>query len=242
MDKSSLGDRMKGYEHAARAVLTRRTPVILRVDGRAFHTFTRGFNEPFDAILHNAMVATANALVKEIQGAKVAYGQSDEISVLITDYDTLTTDAWFGYGIQKMVSIAASVATIVFNDAIGEYGQPHGSVRRKAAAQFDARVFNLPKEDVVNYFVWRQQDATRNSIQMVARCYFSHGQCHKKNTDELQEMLMSECRVNWNDTPTHFKRGFCVVGPDTPDREIPIFTQDREYLERFVHPDLPILR
>ena len=231
---------MKGYENVSRNVLTRRTPVILRVDGRAFHTFTRGFATPFDQMMHNAMVATATALVQEIQGAKVAYGQSDEISVLLTDYDTLQTDAWFGYNIQKMVSIAASVATIAFNESIGGYPE-YGTYRKPA--QFDARVFSLPKEEVVNYFVWRQQDATRNSIQMVARTHFSHKQCHKKNVSDLQDMLM-EKGINWNNTPTHFKRGFCVKGTDgiVWDREIPIFTQDREYLERFVHPDLPILR
>lgn len=240
MDKTSLGDRMKGYEVVPRTVLTRRTPVILRVDGRAFHTFTRGFAVPFDQMLHNAMVATADALAREIQGAKVTYGQSDEISVLITDYDTLQTDAWFGYNIQKMVSIAASVATIAFNESIGGY--PEYNNYRKPA-QFDARVFNLPKEEVVNYFVWRQQDATRNSIQMVARSKFSHKECHRKNVSDLQEMLMGQ-GINWNDIPTHFKRGFCIRSTDgiVLDREIPIFTQDREYLERFVHSDLPILR
>lgn len=234
---------MKGYEHVSRNVLTRRTPAILRVDGKAFHTFTRGFDVPFDNTLHNAMVETAEFLVREIQGAKVAYTQSDEISVLITDYDTLTTDAWFGYGIQKMASVAASAATVAFNRAmlhhdLGLHGHRYCSDR--SWAQFDARVFNVPKEEVVNYFVWRQQDATRNSIQMVARSEFSHRECHKKSTNDLQDMLMTERGVNWNDIPTHFKRGFCVIGTDgiVLDREIPIFTQDREYLERFVHPDL----
>ena len=226
---------MKGYENVQRNVLTRRTPVILRVDGRAFHTFTRGFATPFDQMLHNTMVATASTLVGEIQGAKVAYSQSDEISILITDYDTLTTDAWFGYNIQKMVSIAASVATIAFNQSLNGY-PAYDPLSKRAMAQFDARVFNLPKEEVVNYFVWRQQDASRNSIQMLARSQFSHKQCHQKNVSQLQDMLM-EKGINWNNTPTHFKRGFCF-SKDGVDREIPVFTQDREYLEKFVHPDL----
>lgn len=223
MDKTSLGDRMKTYEGVSRHVLMRRTPVILRVDGRAFHTFTRSFQVPFDNMLHDAMVATARSLVHEIQGAKLAYGQSDEVSVLITDYDTLTTDAWFGYGVQKMVSIAASVATIAFNNHIGRNNQ----------AQFDARVFNLPRAEVVNYFVWRQKDASRNSVQMVARSCFSHKQCHRKSNSDLQDMLM-DIGVNWNDTPTHFKRGFCVSKEGEIDREIPIFTQDRGYIQHLV--------
>jgi tRNA(His) 5'-end guanylyltransferase len=230
MDKSSLGDRMKGYEDVARTSLIRRMPVILRVDGRAFHTFTRGFVTPFDQALHNAMAATANALVAEIQGAKLAYGQSDEISVLITDYDTLTTDAWFSYGVQKMVSIAASVATVAFNDALA-YKQ------LDKRAHFDARVFNLPREEVTNYFIWRQQDASRNSVQMLARSEFSHRECLNKNVSALQDMLMTR-DINWNDIPTHFKRGFCIRETDTVDREIPIFTQDRDYVERLVHPDI----
>lgn len=230
MDKTSLGDRMKGYEEVARTTLMRRTPVILRVDGRAFHTFTRGFATPFDQVLNNAMAAVANALVQEIQGAKLAYGQSDEISVLITDYDTLMTDAWFSYGVQKMASIAASVATVAFNDSLA---YKHLDKR----AYFDARVFSLPREEVTNYFIWRQQDASRNSVQMLARSEFSHKQCLNKSVSQLQDMLM-ERGINWNDTPTHFKRGFCVKMADTIDREIPIFTQDRDYVEGLVHPDI----
>jgi len=238
-----IGDRMKGYENVTRNVLTRRMPVILRVDGRAFHTYTRGMKRPFDMMLHNAMLETAHALVREIQGAKIAYGQSDEISVLITDYDTLTTDAWFGNNIQKMVSVAASLTTVAFNKAIGGYPNYEPPLFQ-TMAQFDARVFNLPREEVVNYFIWRQQDASRNSVQMLARHHFSHRECHRKSTNDLQEMLMDEHGVNWNDTPTHFKRGFCVY-PDkagnVPDREIPIFTQDREFIERFVHPDRAVV-
>jgi len=235
-DKSGLGDRMKRYEHVSRNVLTRRTPVILRVDGRAFHTFTRTFSRPFDQMMHNAMVVTADALVREIQGAKLAYGQSDEISVLITDYDTLQTDAWFGNVIQKMVSIAASVSTIAFNQSIGGYPEYN---RERKMAQFDARVFSIPKEEVANYFIWRQQDASRNSVSMVAQSHFSHKKLQGKNVRQMQDMLMAEHGINWNDTPTHFKRGFCIRGNDgiVVDREVPIFTEDRGYVERLVYLD-----
>ena len=238
---------MKGYENVQRNVLTRRTPVILRVDGRAFHTFTRGMARPYDQMLHNAMLETGTVLVREIQGAKVAYGQSDEISILITDYDTLQTDAWFAYNIQKMVSIAASVATIAFNRALDGY-PTYDEPRKRTMAQFDARVFNLPREEVVNYFIWRQQDATRNSIQMMARTHFSHKECQGQSTKQLLAKYVQlregdpikTLEQVWTESPTHFKRGWCVKATDgiVWDREIPIFTQDREYLEKFVHPDL----
>ena len=240
-DKSGLGDRMKRYEHVSRNVLTRRTPVILRVDGRAFHTFTKrvGFEVPFDEMLSSIMVDTAVNLMHEIQGAKLAYGQSDEISVLITDYDTLQTDAWFGNVIQKMVSIAASVATVRFNASL-QYWKPALAF----PAQFDARVFSIPKEEVANYFIWRQQDASRNSVSMVAQSHFSHKKLQGKNVSQMQDMLMAEHGVNWNDTPTHFKRGFCIRGNDgiVVDREVPIFTEDREYIERLVYLDEPLCR
>lgn len=236
MDKTSLGDRMKAYEQVPRLHLTRRSPVILRVDGRAFHTYTRsrGFARPFCNDLHGLMRQTAEDLVAGIQGAKVAYGQSDEISILVTDYDTLTTDAWFGYGVQKMVSIASSIATASFNRAVVARNWTMQE-DPKNWAMFDARAFTLPREEVTNYFIWRQQDASRNSVQMLARSEFSHKECHGKSCVELQDMLMLAHGINWNNTPTIFKRGFCV-SRDGYDPEIPVFTQDREYLENFVHP------
>ncbi len=236
-DKLSLGNRMKSYEHVTRHVLTRRTPVILRVDGRAFHTYTRHFKRPFDEELHHAMAMTAEALLCEIQGSKIAYGQSDEISILITDYDKLESEAWFGNNIQKMVSISASVATIAFNNAIGDYMQPPGYAGRKPMAQFDSRVFNIPREEVNNYFIWRQQDASRNSVQMLARAHFSHKECQNKNVSDLQEMLFHEKEINWNNVAAHFRRGFCISkheGAAIWDRDIPLFTKDRNYIERFV--------
>jgi len=233
MDRTSLGDRMKTYEGVWKHSLVRRMPAILRVDGRAFHSYTRGFDTPFDQTLHNTMVATATSLMQEIQGAKLAYGQSDEISILITDYDTLDTQAWFGGNIQKMVSIAASVSTNAFNRYMLTADKRAGNPMVKPLAQFDARIFNLPREEVANYFIWRQQDATRNSVQMVARANFSHRECQDKSCSDLQDMLMAE-GTNWNDTPTHFKRGFCVLEKGKRvDRNIPIFTQQRDYIETF---------
>lgn len=222
MNKDSLGDRMKSqYEDRTRYSLPRRTYTILRVDGKAFHTLTRDMDRPFDKRLSNAMCDVTCSLTA-IQGARFAYTQSDEVSVLLTDFDNIKTDAWFDGNIQKMVSVAASMATEAFMNSIS------------LSAHFDARVFTIPDPtEVANYFIWRQQDAVRNSIQMVGRSYFSHKELEHKSCDEIQEMLWQEYKINWNDTPTRFKRGICNDG-DNIDWEIPIFTQDRDYLNKLI--------
>lgn len=235
-----LGDRMKRAEQASRTVLPHRMPVILRVDGKAFHTLTRGCAKPFDQGLMLAMDQTAVALCNEIQGAVFAFVQSDEVSVLIHNYKRLTSEAWFDNQVQKMVSVAASIATSAFTKA--------WDIR--ACAHFDARVFVLPEVEVCNYFHWRQADATRNSIQMATRAVFSHRECDGKNTSEMQEMLHAR-GINWNDYPVGCKRGRAVakvpaVSVDTDDKglpvyversrwevvEPPIFTQDRAFIEK----------
>lgn len=233
--KDSLGDRMKGYESVPDITLTRRTPLILRLDGKAFHTFTKKCDRPFDSGFSKLMELTAFYLLKEIQGAKLVYTQSDEISVLITDYDTLTTDSWFGKRIQKMCSIAASMATMKFNQLFplhipaDKLTVGHGL--------FDCRAFTLPKEEVNNYFVWRQQDATRNSIQMLGQSHFSHKSLHGVSCNGIQDRLMVELGINWNDVETRFKRGLCIHRTDKyeVDTEIPIFNKDPEYVEQFVY-------
>lgn len=280
MNKDSLGDRMKShYENIPKTRLTRREPVIIRIDGKAFHTFTRGFQRPFDDILIKSMQETMKYLCENIQGCKLGYCQSDEISLLITDYETINTAAWFDYQVQKMCSIAASMATLAFNRAfdkacrswayfrwedtaleecnpeLGEYFNKMDKVYSQACdkgAMFDARCFSIPKEEVCNYFIWRQQDATRNSIQMVGQANFSHKELQNKSCDKIQDMLMLEKNINWNDFDTVKKRGSCctktgihtVVNMQSGeqverlvweiDAEIPIFTQDRNYVEKFV--------
>lgn len=158
MDRTSIGDRMKIYEAASASILVKRMPAIIRVDGRAFHTFTRTFARPFDVDIETAMESVAHALCEEVQGAKLAYTQSDEVSVLVTDYDTIQTQPWLGGSIQKIASIAAAVATSAFTKQLLWAGLLKQEQRWP---QFDARVFNIPREDVVNYFIWRQQDASR---------------------------------------------------------------------------------
>jgi len=261
--KDSLGDRMKeNYENRAKTYLVRRMPVIIRIDGKAFHTFTRGFQKPYDEIFHNAMNATMKYLCENIQGCKLGYTQSDEITLLLTDYDTLTTDAWFDNNVQKICSVSASMATMMFNKAFykefDEWGRENlpdwdeggtnepvdenlmklCEVYGKAidkGAMFDSRCFNIPVEEVTNCFVWRQQDATRNAIQMLGQCNFTHKELQGKSCNDIQDMLMLQKGINFNDMPAKFKRGICCRKGDGGkwiiDEEIPIFTQDRDYVD-----------
>ena len=229
--KDSLGDRMKEfYENRTRNFLPRRTYTIIRVDGKAFHSYTRGLERPFDEKLVNDMDETACYMCKNIQGAKFAFVQSDEISILLTDFEGLTTDAWFDGNIQKMASISASLATAKFNE-----------LRPNKIALFDGRVFTIPSDiEVENYFIWRQQDATRNSISSVAQSMFSHRELENKNTDQMQEMCFQK-GVNWNDFSAKLKRGRLIVKQDYEKEgatrskwvsvEPPIFTQEREMLK-----------
>ena len=175
--KDELGDRMKSqYEDRTRFFLPRRTYTIIRVDGKAFHTLTKNFKRPFDRTLMDMMDATAKALCKEIQGSCFAYTQSDEISVLLTDFEKITTCAWFDGNIQKMVSVAAACATMAFNEELMRRG-----LANNHKAMFDARVFTIPDAvEVENYFVWRQNDASRNSVQMAARAAYSHKELEGK--------------------------------------------------------------
>jgi len=269
-----LGERMKMYEHVWRQKLIRRMPVIIRVDGKAFHTFTKGLNKPFDDIFMDAMQATAEYLVREIQGCKFAYVQSDEISLLLTDYDTYDTEAWFDNNIQKMVSIVAAKASVFFNQRFslnsidynirskqeGTYDRVYSNKLLEAGASlpvFDARAFNLDKDEVCNYFIWRQEDCIKNSISMIARTCFSDKELHGKSTVERKKMIEEE-DIYINDKFELYKlRGTAIyyevsVTPyDSEadnldsvkdimsknvlvDKNIPIFKEDRYFIEKYV--------
>lgn len=229
MDKDSIGNRMKeNYENRYRIKLTRRMPVIMRLDGKAFHTLTRHMEKPYSDELRGVMVNTAMTLLSEIQGSKCAYVQSDEISILITDFDKLTTDAWFDYNIQKMVSVSAGIASAYFTAHLLNDGE---------IAIFDSRVFNIPKEEVCNYFIWRQQDWIRNSVQMLAQHYFSAKELHGKNQPAMHEMLYTK-NVNWADQHPRWKNGTflnIVDGGILVDEDI-IFTQNRAIVENYLIP------
>ncbi|MGW1961785.1 tRNA(His) guanylyltransferase Thg1 family protein [Streptomyces sp. NPDC001935] len=200
-DRTALGDRMKRHEAAYRTVLPCRTYTVIRVDGRAFHTYLRGAVKPFDLQFMEDMDAVAEALCKEIAGSVLAYTQSDEISVLVTDFGSHNSEPWFGGVVAKQISIAASVATAVLNGR-----------RPTGRALFDARVFTLSDPvEVANYFLWRQRDAVRNSISMAAQAHFSQKRLHGVDTKGMQELLHAEAGVNWNDFPDGCKRGRVTV-------------------------------
>jgi tRNA(His) guanylyltransferase len=204
-DRDSLGDRMKSqYERRSRVMLPRRTYTVIRLDGKAFHTYTRGLDRPYDQRLMDTMTNTSRFLCENIEGVCFAYTQSDEISLLLTDFGTIATQAWFDGNVQKIVSVSASLATARFNE-----------MRPGKLALFDSRVFTIPDPvEVSNYFVWRQKDATRNSISMAAQAYFTHRELYQKPNGEMQEMLWQQHKVNWNDYDPRFKRG-TVVTPET---------------------------
>lgn len=208
-EKNDFGNRMKEYENAYRLSLPRRLPVIIRIDGAHFHTFTRGMTKPFDEKLIFALWETCKYLAYNIMGCKLVYHQSDEISLLLTNYDKLTTQSWFENNLQKMVSISASLATAKFNEEIQKVypGQP--------LATFDARAWVLPQDEVTNYFLWRQQDATKNSISMVAQAHFRHSELEGLNGNQLQDKLFVEKGINWNELPVWQKREFALPNNST---------------------------
>lgn len=267
---------MKEYESVPKTRLTRRVPVMMRLDGKAFHTFTRGLPRPYCRWFHCCMWEAARYLCENIQGAQLAYVQSDEISILLTDYLNIKTEAWYDYQVQKMCSVAAAMCSVAFmrqymrqymiymdngfisdpnhadDDDIHGLVMPFGKLDGMSLPAFDCRVWNLPKEEIVNGFIWRQQDATRNAIQMAGQSQFSHKELHGKSCDEIQEMLFQGRSINFNDYPVPQKRGVCIVKRDYQlncpigsekwvkrsywevDEGIPIFTEDRSYIERHV--------
>ena len=242
----SLGGRMKYYEKTNSPQLISRVPVILRLDGRTFHTFCRQFNKPYDETLINLVNEAARALCEEIQGAKLAFCQSDEVSILITDYDTLYQSPWFGYKGYKMTSISAAQISVRFYRRFIYHLIKQVATNLEEALEiladdsketmFDSRVYNLPESEVCNYFIWRQQDWTRNSIQMLSRSLYSQKQLQNKNTTQLQDMCFEKGH-NWNDLLTYLKRGRCIIKGEqgwVVDNDIPIFTQNREYIEKLL--------
>lgn len=251
--KGQLGDRIKeNYERRNRPSLIRRCYTIIRCDGKAFHSYCRGLKRPFDDGFMEDMDAAAAYLCKHIMGAKFAFVQSDEISVLITDFETKGVQAWFDNDMQKMCSVSASMATRAFNEArlrrLGVDGMKW--------AEFDSRVFQVAdRKEVENVFIWRQQDSTRNSISSVAQSMYSAKELHGKSSDQKQEMIFQK-GLNWNDLAPRYKRGRIVVNETyekTSERgadhtalrtrwvakDVPIFTQERKFLEDLI-PELKI--
>lgn len=240
--RDDLGTRMKTfYENIPKTRLMRRVPVAIRLDGKAFHTFTRGFQKPFDFVLMDTMQQTMKYLCENIQGCVFGYTQSDEITLILVDYQKFTSSAWFDYEVQKICSISASMATMAFNRFFAQEVDKWGvetfgyewyeggtndpevanspewklseiySKAIKKGALFDARCFNIPKEEVTNLIYWRQLDATRNSIQMVGQAHFSHDELQDKTCNMIQDMLMTKYGINWNDFTIPCKRGTACI-------------------------------
>lgn len=263
--RDELGARMKGfYENVPEIKLLRRIPVAIRIDGKVFHTFTRGFTKPFDEILIRTMTETMKYLCENIQGCVFGYTQSDEITLILVDYQNLNTSAWFDYEVQKICSISASMATLAFNKSFtknvealkSDMAQEHEidgetewiksmlpylkvyEMAIKKGAMFDARCFNIPKEEVTNLIYWRQLDAMRNSIQMVGQANFSHRELQGKSRSDIKNMLIEEKSINWDELPIYQKRGSCCIKKENKwviDKEIPVFKgENREYIDNLI--------
>lgn len=221
MGKDAISIRMKKfYEERSRTYLTRRTYTIIRLDGKSFSNWTKvnKLKKPFDDGFIEDMDSTAIYLCQNIQGAKLAFVQSDEITIVLTDFDTLTTDAWFDGEVQKMTSISASIATSKFNQlrlarkcSESDNTLTLEDVNNYKIAQFDSRVFTIPNRlEVKNCLQWRQQDTVRNSISSLAQSLYSHSELNNKNQSDMQEMCFQK-GVNWNDLPLKQKNGRLIV-------------------------------
>lgn len=248
MNKDSLGDRIKSlYEDPYRITLPGRLPVILRIDGCHFSSVTRGCAKPFDLKLIHAMNETAKYICKNVHNAKIAYLQSDEISILL-NYNDINTQSYFNNNLQKISSVVAGMASSYFTSISDK---AFGNTK---VVQFDCRTFVVPKEEVNNCFLWRQQDCQRNSVQMLARSIFSHKECDKKNTSQLKQMCLDK-DANWDYLANSHKLGRCIIknlslkevinrktGEKTEalrsewvvDDNIPSFSDDVEYLNKYL--------
>lgn len=257
----ALAIRMKTfYEDAAKTKLTRRMPVIIRLDGKAFHTFTSTLNKPFDSILTSCMQQTAKYLCENIQGCVLAYSQSDEISLLLIDYTHLDSCAWYDNEVMKMCSVSASMATLAFNRFFDKESQKVSvdtanikycngiNKARELGAMFDSRVFNIPKEEVTNYFYWRQRDAVRNSIQSAGQVYYTQKELRGMSNSDIIGMLLLK-DIKWSEYPAANRLGFCVLRTNKTvinnykgnweiDCNIPNFkAEGRSYIEKLLNPE-----
>ena len=258
-----LGIRMKEYyETVPKTKLMRRCPVVCRIDGRSFYSFTMGFNRPFDEIFIKSMQKTAKYLCENVQGCVISYQQSDEISLVLIDYKKLNSSAFFDYEVQKICSITASMATMAFNKYFREYiddfnedyysSWNHNKNEYKLydiyndavekGAIFDSRCFNIPKEEVTNYVYWRQLDAIRNSIQMVGQANFSHRELQNKSCNDIQNMLMTQKGIDWNSLETYKQRGSCCIKKIIQNKKDDIKNGAYIRSEWIIDNDIPIFK
>jgi tRNA(His) 5'-end guanylyltransferase len=236
MYKDAIGDRMKQYENCYRVYMPKRSAVVVRIDGRAFHTFTKGFARPYDKLFASCMQETARKLCENVGGCRFGYTQSDEITLILADWENPKTEPWFGNNLQKIVSISASMATLFFNKSFEEAIKDeytdwyttgtvndekekllnqHTQAYNNKLCVFDARAFIVPREEIFNVLYWRQLDCKRNSIQLLGQAHFSHNQLQNKNSNEIQEMLFQEKNINWANEPEWFKNGVAIYKKPT---------------------------
>ena len=251
MSFTDFDKRMKRYELSSRQYLTRRTPVLIRIDGKAFHTFTHGMARPFDMVITQSMQNTMKYLCENIQGCVLGFTQSDEITLLLVDFQTVESEAWFDYKVDKICSVSSSMATLEFNKSFARNSEVYrkacnsrddaiGTIYERAlskGALFDSRCFNVPINDVCNAFIWRQKDAMRNSVRQVGHEYIGKKKLHKVSTKDTVEKLLSY-GVFYDDFATELRRGSCCYKGDEGkffiDKEIPEFTEDRNFIERWL--------
>lgn len=242
-----LGDRIKGYENVFRQHLPNRMPVIIRLDGCHFSSYLKGVKKPFDDSVINAMNETCVYLAKNIPGTVLVYTQSDEISIVINNFKKLNSEPWFNNNIQKMASVSAGMTSAYFSNLSPSIF--NGSLK---FATFDSRVFVVPKEDVNNSILFRQQDSIRNSVQSLARSLASHKECNNKNITELKNLIIQK-GGDWDKLETQFKRGRCIIKIKKSsqlvnkktgelstvernewiiDNQIPVFSDDTNYINQ----------
>lgn len=245
--RDDLGDRMKTYEKVSQLNLTRRMPVVVRLDGKAFHTFTKGLKKPFDENFWVTMRETTKALCENMQNCVLGYCQSDEITLVLIDYYDLNTDVMFGNNVQKLTSISASMCTLYFNKFLAintvlyflesfsthdvhYFDTLHGKINK---AMFDSRCFNVPREDVTNCLLWRQNDCYRNSISSVANSMFSHKKLQGKSGKEKLQMCVDE-GFDWDSLDDMYKLGTFVMKDENGEFQYRTFNvkENREELNQ----------
>ena len=242
----SLGSRMKDYEKVSKSYLPKRMPVIIRIDGKAFHTYTKGFDKPYDNNLVDLMGEVTSLLVSNIMGCKFGYTQSDEISLLLTNDTNLNTEAWFNNNVQKIASVASSMATAYFNMLLPKYIDKGLKAPVGTPALFDARVSVLPHKEVANYFIWRQEDATKNSIQMLAQSIYTQKELNGIKTKDLINKMVAEYSINWLEIPKKLQRGIAVYRyveetletiktTIVIDEDMPLVKEDRDFVEHLLN-------
>jgi len=227
--RDDMGSRLKDIESRTKYMLPRRCYTLIRIDGKAFHTYTKKCERPFDTDLREDMEMTTKALCEHIQGCKLGYTQSDEISLLLTDFDAIETSAWFDGNLQKVVSVVASMTSAYFN----RFRAIRAGSPDYVPAVFDARAWTTADPwEAYNTFLWRQKDAMRNSIQMVARHLASYKECHGKNCKHLLEM-MEDKGFNYYSYPHNCRLGSFVIKDGDRgwriDQNSPYLQENRNY-------------